>query len=58
VSSAKFGHGSDTPVVLSDLSIDRLLTERLESFDGREVRANEESVGWELVANVVRLVDG
>jgi hypothetical protein len=32
------------------------LTERLESFDGREVRANEEPVGRELVADVVRLV--
>ena len=34
-----------------------LLTERLESFDGKEVRANEGTAGRELVAAVVRLVE-
>jgi len=34
-----------------------LLTERLESFDGWAVRANEEPAGRELVAVVLRLVE-
>ena len=34
-----------------------LLTERLESFDGWAVRANEEPGGRELVAGVLRLVE-
>jgi hypothetical protein len=33
------------------------LTERLESFDVRAVRANEEPAGRELVADVLRLVE-
>ena len=34
-----------------------LLTERLESFDGKAVRANEAPAGRELVAEVLRLVE-
>ena len=33
------------------------MTEQLESFDGREVRTNEEPAGRELVAVVLRLVE-